>query len=202
MPTYDVRPAVRAASAALALLTGLAGAARADTTEAVWFQGTWDHSPDCWELPDQCQSGPPQDVVGPWTGTLDVTLPSWADGTYDASTAHVVMDSFLGGFDSDAWVGIPFWGSITVSGGFVTSIDATWYYPSAPDVTLTFAGLTMDYDQPHEHHYGPTVGGATLQVPVPLPTVPEPAGWALALAGLAVVGRLRRPVSRASRAAA
>jgi hypothetical protein len=201
VPTKNVRSAARAASAALALLAGLAGAARADTTETLWFQSTWDHSPDCWEVPDQCQSGPPQDVIGRWNGTVDVTLPTWADGTYDASTTHLVMDATLGGFDSADWVGIPFWGSLTVSHGIVSSIDATWYYPDAPDVTLTFAGMTMTYDQPHEHHYGPTVGTATLLQLLP---VPEPAGWALALAGLAAagMGRRLRPLSRASRAAA
>jgi hypothetical protein len=196
MPGTNPRSAARAACAGLALLAGLSGGARADTTEVLWFGGTWDHSPDCWELSDQCQSGPPQDVLGPWTGTVDVTLSSWADGTYDASTAHVTMDATLGGFDSAAWQGIPFWGSITVSGGLVSAIDATWYYPQSPDVTLTFDGMTLAYDQPHEHHYGPTVASATLH---PLLPVPEPAGWATVLAGLAVVAGRR--ISRASRAA-
>ncbi|MGN6529832.1 MAG: hypothetical protein ACTHL8_25860 [Burkholderiaceae bacterium] len=198
--TTTVRSFVRGLSAVLVLSAGLAAAAHADSTETLAFQGTWDHSPDCWELPDQCVSGPPQEVTGTWSGTVAITLPSFTDGSYDASSAHVVLTSLLGRFDTTELDSIPLTGWVTVSGGGVAAIDATWYYADSPDVTLTFDGVSMTYDQPAHHHYGPTVGSATLEIPVP--TIPEPSGWALALAGLAVVGGLRRPVSRASRAAA
>jgi hypothetical protein len=166
-----------------ALGLGLAGApaARADAVYTLALSGSYDHSPDCWETPDLCMSGPPSEQVGAWSGTLTVDIASGADGVYDVSTLGMELDANVGSFENGEGFFAP-WGWVTVSGGRVSSIDATWFY-AYTDVTMTFGGLDLSYDQPYQHHYGPTVASGAFLASA----VPEPAAWLLVAGGLAAL---------------
>jgi hypothetical protein len=192
----------RTLSALLALFLGLgaAGAARADAAYVLTLAGTYDHSPDCWETSDLCTSGPPAEVTGAWSGNLTVDVDSGADGTYDQTQMSMLLSANLGSFDSHDFFIFPFMGTVTVAGGRVTSIDASYDYSDDPEVFLVLDGLSASYDQPAMHHYGATLASGTL-LSAP---VPEPRAWLLMAGGLAALAASARPraFSRGPRAAA
>lgn len=164
------------------------GSAFAEATYELALQGTVDHFPDCWEDLPLCESGPPPHTILAWTGRVTLDVASSGDGIFS--------DPALLSFDFDANVGdfsvpgdtpppsplhlYPFFGSVTIADGRVTSIDANYYFAPFWDISLNFSGLSVAYTQPPMHHFGPTTGVGFLTM------VPEPAPWRLLLCGLLV----------------
>jgi len=66
---------------------------------------------------------------------------------------------------------------VTVLGGQITSVDLI--VPFLPeDIVASFSGLAAFYEQPAQHHLGPTFASGTLT------PIPEPETYALLGAGL------------------
>jgi hypothetical protein len=127
--------------------------------------------------------GPGGDYFYPWTGALTIVLDSAADGTYgNDDMVSFDLVSTCSSFHQPRFTFLPFVANFTVSGGKLTSIDAVYYDADIPDITTTFHGLTVSYQQPIQHASPETVGTAVL---TPL-SVPEPAAVAMLVLGLAV----------------
>ena len=136
------------------------------------------------------------ELIYPWTGKLTVVLDSGADGTYDnADMVSFDLVSTCCTFHEPTVTPIPFFASFIVADGRLTSISAAYYDPIIPIVVTRFDGLTVSYDQPLIDFTPPTVGTAVLT------PVPEPAGWAMLLFGLAWMARARIDRTHAMRKA-
>lgn len=192
---------LRARAVALIVATagGCAGAdAFATTTYHLDLSGTVTHVVNCWELPDNCppDQPPPPDQVYAWTGQLDLAVASSGDGTFkDPGLVSVDFVSNVLGF-SVPWPDpqdppdrlFPFYGSVTILGGRVTSFDGSYWLPDDPPLPMTlFAGLSVTYHDDGGHHTGPTDAVGTLAM-----AVPEPSIALMLLAGVAGLAACRR----------
>ena len=160
-------------AAFLACLTGGALAA----TYSLSLHGSGIHIPDCWEDLAQCDPGQPgpQEVTFPWVGSITAVVVPDGDGTWSgADLASFRLDANVGSFNALSQ-GIE--GSVTVLGGHITSVDLVFRFLPG-DIEASFSGLSAFYDQPAQHHYGPTFASGTLT------PIPEPETYALLGAGL------------------
>ena len=123
----------------------------------------------------------------PWLGTLTVQTRSAADGSYTEGTLpSVVLDSNFVSFATDGYATgnlFPAEPVVTIAGG-VASLDMQFFdYPWS---SFAANGSGASYESDPGTHGGMTSLSGTLLA------VPEPAGAALAVAGLAVLGLVRR----------
>lgn len=163
------------------------GSARANATFTFELSGQLDA-----EL-----GGPGGDYFYPWTGKLTVVLDSASDGMYDnADMVSFDMVSTCCTFHQPRFTFIPFLAFFTVAGGKMTAIDAVYYDADIPDITTTFAGLTVGYHQPIQHASPETVGAAVLT------PVPEPGSASMLLFGLALAAGARFSRARLAQRAA
>lgn len=170
-----------------------AGAACAQETFFLGLTGGGPHFP----LPSECgqQINCPITFAS-WSGTMRIVTASGADGVYagdsvlalDFTSDQVEFDlhnirTSVESFGSPAY-------SVTLAGNQVVSVDfAVQLNPGgllpAPTV-VTFSGLSGGFDVPVSHRLGATFFRGTL-VPIP-----EPATWALLLAGATMLAAMRR----------
>ncbi len=176
----------------LALATGLAGPAVAQTSYYLGVTGQIDHTVDCWETVPLC-SGPPH-VLYAWTGTLTIVVDSAADGTYmgpDFESLSFVGN--IGNFTAIPNDGDPFY-EVTITDGQVSSLEVRQFLETPHDTFAwdDYSGLVASYVGSGGTHYGGTVGMGILS------PIPEPAPAALLLSGLAALAALRRRQACAS----
>jgi hypothetical protein len=153
---------LRVALAATSFMLAAASSARADASYLLGLQGVDQrHYPVC-RLPDQA---PPCDTTVdlPWSGKLEITVDSGADGVYS--------DSDVLAFDFRTSAGslvLPFMpGSVTVDGGHVTSVDM-FTFP-ADDGFYTFSGLRASYSRDFDagHLVTDSASGVLASIPEP-----------------------------------
>lgn len=166
-----------------------AGSARADTTYVLALHGTDQRNYPICRVPNS--PGPCDETVYlPWSGKLEVTIDSSADGFY--VDADVLLFDFQSTTGSLVMPGVP--GSVTVAGGQVTSVDIGNFPGADNGGSYDFNGLnvsfTRDFDPGHE---------VTDFASGMLSTVPEPGEGALLLlalvCGWAAATRSRRAAS-------
>jgi hypothetical protein len=191
MGTLHVEPTTRWISTLLLLLASAAPVC-ADETFLFRVSGGGFHLFDAWECPQQfCTVG---GTPFTWEGTVSVVVDSAASGTYAPphfvsmtmawTTPYVpTVDRDLGTMSGP----IP---TVTLADGRVTSIDLIPIF-GTPD-TLTFSGLSVTYDKPPTHHFGPTQARAVL-IPIPEPTSAVLLATGLIALPLVAVARRARP---------
>ncbi len=187
--------------ARLVLLAGAAacgcGSALAATTYRLELSGRVDHQLSCWEDPNFCDPNlpPAKDEVFAWRGYVDLVVASSGDGRFaDPDLRSVDFVSNWAGFavpgdnpppePDRLW---PFFGSVTIVSGKVSSFNGT-YYPDIPEdysLFVEFTGLSASYHDQGGHHTGPTDAVGTLTL------VPEPATWLLLLSALSLLAAPR-----------
>jgi len=172
---------IRLALTVLSLTLAAAGSARADTTYLLTLQGTDQrYYPPCRLIgqPPPCD----ETVDLDWRGTLDVVIDSSADGVF--SDADVLSFDFHTNVGSLVLPFVP--GSVTVSGGRITSVDTATF--PGDDGDYTFIGLRAWYDRDFDTaHLGADFASGQLTA------VPEPAAWLMmALAGMAALAARSR----------
>jgi hypothetical protein len=144
-------------------------------------------------------SSPPFDPVVPtilsWTGTVSLTAPAEADGTFTATAFSVDAGHFL--FSSANLNGfiLPFGGpNFTVADGLVSSVSLSANVPALDPpnrMSFSLAGMTASATLVSATRSGQGPFFSEDDVGV-LTNVPEPETYALMLAGLAVLGMARR----------
>lgn len=185
----------------LVMLAGAAacgcGSAFATTTYRLELSGQIDHQRSCWEDPNFCNPDlpPVKDEIIPWRGYVDLIVAPAGDGTF--ADPDLLSVDFVSNWAAFAVPGPnpppepdrlwPFFGSVTIVDGKVTSFNGSEYDFSAspPEQNVGFTGLTAYFHEPAGHHTGPTDGLATLLM------VPEPSTWLLLLAGFALLSMRR-----------
>jgi hypothetical protein len=153
------------------------------------FAGSGFHLYNAWECPNTVCTTP--GYAFDWTGTVDVTTVSRADGVYTQDTLpELSLASTRGGFTTDGHGQFAFSEpSATISGGELVSLQATATSPEAGFYgKFVLSGLDASWDFGGCHHCGTEHATATL-----IPAIPEPQTAALMAGGLLVLlGRLRR----------
>jgi len=146
-------------------------------TYSLSLHGSGIHIPDCHEEIAQCGPGGPGpgEISFSWVGSITAVVVPDGDGTWSgADLASFRLDANVGSFNALSQ-GIE--GSVTVLGGQITSVDLI--VPFLPgDIVASFSGLAAFYEQPAQHHLGPTFASGTLT------PIPEPETYALLGAGL------------------
>ena len=170
------------------LLVGTSSGALADYTSFLALSGSYTFTPGVCTVPGPCAT------TSPWLGTVTVVTDSAVNGSYTGDhllAVTLVTDKQLGAGFSLLAPATGQWGfSVVLAGGEATSINGTY-----PDVsnsrleTYSFSGLQLAYDAGYGYHAGTAQGSATL---TPIAPAPEPASYAMLLAGLAVLSFVSR----------
>jgi hypothetical protein len=169
---------------------------RAEALEVFQFTlaGSGFHLYNAYECPNTICTTP--GYTFDWSGTVEVTTTSRADGIYTEDTLpSFSLASTRGGFTTDGYGQFAFSKpSATISGGEIVSLQATATSQEAAFYgQFAFSGLTASWDFGGCHHCGTEHATATL-----IPAIPEPQTAALMVGGLMLLlGRLSRS-SRAS----
>jgi hypothetical protein len=172
----------------LAAAAIFANSASADESYVLSVNGKGVHALDAYECPGTICPLDQQVVSFDWGGLLTVVVNSDAAGTFTGSqVVSLAFERSMGlvsSFSSQSLFGFSGPPSVTVSDGEVTSIDA--YLPYSPYQKVTFSGLSVQYFEPSQHHYGSTTATAVLA------PVPEPSTWLLLICGLAAIATTSR----------
>jgi hypothetical protein len=124
-------------------------------------------------------------------GTIEITLTG--GGTFSASSVDLLGGSFI----TQAYLG---GNAIGGNGAGFTFGDSTGTFASYALPTVVMDRLTINLNQGGNTNFAGGLDNLTLTPTVTVPSVPEPAAWALMLAGFGAIGvsmrQGKRPVTR------